>query len=201
MASEVDIVNVGLVQLGAARINSLLDNVKAAREARAIYEFNRDAEIESHKWKFAIRLASLPALVDGPVWTTTFRLLYQLPNDFLRLEMAGDLFPGASLTDYRNGPDQDYAIQNGQIATNLPAPLNIRYVARVTDPTEFDPLFVMVLGYRMGMALAETLTQSTDKAQAAAAAYGSELAQAVKIGAVQDPPKPIADSQWILSRI
>jgi hypothetical protein len=200
MASEVDIVNIGLVQLGAARINSFLDNVKAAREARAIYEFNRDAELESHIWQFAVRLASLPALVETPVWPSTFKLLYQLPNDFLRLQMAGDLFPGASFTDYRNGPDQDYALQNNQIATNIPPPLDIRYVARVTDPTEFNPQFALVLGYRMGMALAETLTQSTDKAQACAAAYGSALSTAVKVGAVQSPPRGIADSPWILSR-
>ena len=201
MASEVDIVNIGLVQLGASRINSFLDNVKAAREARAIYEANRDAEVEAHMWQFAVRLASLPALVEKPVFTSTFGKLYQLPNDFLRLQMAGDLFPGVSFADYRNGPDQDYAIQNGQIATNIPAPLDIKYVARITDPTTFDPLFVMALGYRIGMVLAETLTQSTDKAQACAAAYGAALQTAVRVGSVQQPPRGIADSAWVLTRV
>ena len=115
--------------------------------------------------------------------------------------MAGDLFPGVSFADYRNAPDEDYAIQNGQIATNIPPPLDIKYVARVTDPTTFDPLFVTALGYRIGMVLAETLTQSTDKAQACAAAYGSAVQTAVRVGSAQRPPRGIADSAWVLSRI
>ena len=66
MASNVQIANSALTKLGAARIMSLSDNKKEAREINAIFELRRDHLLRSHNWSFAMERTTLPALDDTP---------------------------------------------------------------------------------------------------------------------------------------
>ena len=61
MSSKVEIGNLALTKLGAARITSFADDSKQARALSAIFDPMRDAELTLHPWSFAILRASLPA--------------------------------------------------------------------------------------------------------------------------------------------
>lgn len=199
MASEVEVVNIGLTLLGESRIASLDDNTKPAREAKAIFTAVRDALLAKYNWNFAKERTALSALVSTPAFQ--YSVEYQLPADCLRLVELNDYFVGIDLTDYRGSDTREYAIEGRKIKTNWAAPLNIKYIKRVTDASQFDPVFGTTMGARMAMDLCESLTQSDSKWQKAAAQYKQELSDAVRVNAIALPPQKLADDEWLLSRL
>jgi len=199
MASDVDIVNVALTLLGENRIASLEDDVKAAREAKAIYEVTRDALLAGFTWSFAKTRAQLPALAAAP--TFGFDYAYSLPADCLRVILLNEQFVGLDLTDYRGSPTEEYTIEGRQILTNWAAPLNIRYVKRVEDSTQFASAFVKALGCRLAADLCESLTQSEGKRDRAEQQFKLEIQLAVRANAIELPPQKLADDEWLMSRL
>src|ERR1700692_3849259 len=138
MPSDVDIVNVALTLLGQQRITTLNDNVKAARSALAIYEIERDNELRSHLWNFAVKRINLPALTTPPVFG--YFAAYQLPDDCIRVIQAGRWAPGSQRwLGVVTSEAADWRIEGKTIVSNLVTgwgtstpvgPLPLRYVAR-----------------------------------------------------------------------
>lgn len=58
-SNDYEIVNLGLVRLGATRITSLSDGSNNANEANAIYTLIRDEVLRAHPWNFATRKQTL----------------------------------------------------------------------------------------------------------------------------------------------
>lgn len=199
MATVVDIVNVGLTLLGEGRIVSLLDNSKPARDANAIYEQVRDALLAGYTWSFAKKRAQLPASSVAPAFQ--YANAFQLPSDCLRVVMVGDYHVGVDLTDYRGSPTEEFTIEGREILTNLGAPLNFKYVARIEDSTQFSANFNAALSAKLAEKLAEPLTQSDSKRARAEAAFNSEIKLAIRSNAIELPPQRLADDDWIMSRL
>lgn len=199
MASSVDIVNLALTLLGEERISSIDDDVKPAREAKAVYDIARDAALAGYDWAFAFDRASLSALADAPAFE--YSLQYQLPSDCLRLRYVGDHYVGIDMTDYRGAPTEEFTIEGRKILTNLSAPLHIKYVTRVTDPGQYSANFVAAFGAKLATYLAEPITQSDTKRDRAEAQFKTEISLAVRANAIQLPPKKLPDDEWLLSRL
>jgi hypothetical protein len=195
-----EIANLALVKLGAARILSIEDDVKNAREIRQVWNLLRDAELAAHNWKFAIKRALLPKLESAtPVWG--YNSSFELPADCINVVEVNDIFVGINLQNYRNiSPIADYEISGQVINCNFASPLKIRYVSRVEITGLWDPNFKVAFAMRLAMDLCETLTQSNTKRQLAQAEYKAAIAQAVRSDAIQGPPSPLADDTWIMSR-
>lgn len=199
MASEVEIVNVALTLLGESRIVSLDDPVKAAREAKAIFEVNRNALLAGYSWSFSLFRTSLPALADAPEWGFSYK--FRIPNGCLRVVQIGDYFPGLDLTDYRGAPTEDYIIEGRNILTSLSAPLKFRGVNTITDTAQFAASFVKTLAAYLAMDLAEPLTGSDTKRGRAGEALAREIRLAIQANAIELPPKKLADDEWLMSRL
>ena len=200
MANSVEIVNSALTKLGAARIMSLDDNVKEAREMHALYDLRRDALLRAHNWSFSMKRTSLPALVDAPAWGYTYA--YQLPGDCLRVVQVGDLWVIPGFADYIGGPDNEpYKIEGRTIVTDWSAPLKIRYIYRVTDTSLHDALFNEALASDLAYQACEALTQSNSKREAASYDFGEAIRKAVRANAIELPPQAIPDDSWIMSRL
>jgi len=197
--SDISIVNSALTLLGESRIISLADNTKPAREANAIFEITRDSLLAAYNWSFAKTRAQLPALVDAPLFE--FNLQYQIPTDCLRLLQIGDFYVGLDLTDYRGSPVDQYVIEGRKILTNLSAPLNVKYIKRVENSTEFSKNFEMAFVAKLAEVLAEPLTQSDQKRQRATDAFNREIKAAIRANAIELPPTKLPDDEWLISRI
>jgi hypothetical protein len=211
MPNDVDIVNVALTLLGQQRILSLSppDNVKAARSAAAIYEVERDAELRAHLWNFAVKRILLPALVVPPVFGYT--AAYQLPDDCIRVIQAGRWVPGlqrwlgivtSEASDWRV---EGKTVSNQMTGFNAPiaptGPLPLRYIARVTDPTMFDPGFVEAFACRLAMKLAEDVTQKDSKRDLAQTEYKAAIIAAIRSDSIELPPDPLPDNSWLIARL
>lgn len=203
MASDVEICNRALSILGESRIVSLDDNNKAARAMKARLDILRDAELEAHAWRFAVKRTTLPASVDVPEWG--FAKIYDRPTDDLRPLRVGDMEINSatigvqySSTGY---PEEGlYEIVEGRIHTDLSAPLKYEYIARITDTGQFSSLFVEALAARLAADAAEELTQSNTKQQAAGLQYRNALHEARRVNALYTKPRRRGLSRWMQAR-
>ncbi|MCK4625690.1 MAG: hypothetical protein KAV00_10295 [Phycisphaerae bacterium] len=95
----------------------------------------RDSLLRSHYWRFASARAVLSQDTIDPAfeWDNQFIL----PNDFMRFKSINEE-TGVSSRHKR------HAIEGQRFLTNY-STASLLYIKKVTDPTEFDPLFVEVL--------------------------------------------------------
>lgn len=199
MASVVETANRALTKLGAARIASLTDDNKQARAVNSCFYALLDAELRANRWTFAIKRATLAALTESPEFGYAYQ--YQLPDDFLRLDMIGDIFPSVPMDNYISTETEDYAIEGNLILTDLTAPLKIRYGARILDPEQWDALFIEALACRIAAEICEDLTQSSGKRQQAWNEYTAALKAAKRVNALERPPATFQDNSWVFSRL
>ena len=190
MASVVDICNRALQKLGAERIISLTQDSVSARACNLAYTQVRDAELRAHTWNFAIKRAEIAADATAPVYGYSYA--YTLPADCLRL-LKND--------HQENYYSNNWKVEGRKIITDESAPLPIRYVARITDSTEYDALFVEALSSKLAYELCEELTQSNTKKQSAADDYKLAIREARKINAFENVPAEQETDTWLTVRI
>ena len=198
-ASIIQVANRALTKLGAARITSLSDDNKQARAINSCFEDLRDDELRAHRWSFAIKRTSLAALTTAPAFGYTYQ--YALPSDFLRLDMVNDEYPAAIMDNYIGSEYTDWVLEGDVLLTDLGAPLPIRYVAQVTDPTVWDINFREALASRIAYEICEDLTQSDTKKQFAMQDYKRAITQAIRSNSIERAPVMPPDDQWVISRI
>lgn len=200
MSSQVDICNVACTILGAGLISSITDGTNQARTFNALWNTERDAELRQHIWKFSIARAKLAALSTVPA-SGPYNQQFQLPAGWLRVIQVGDSYPGIDLSDYRSSPtNDDYVIEGNLVLSNLSAPLSLRYVQQVTDPTQFDSAFASALSARLAKKGCFRITNSTEKEKQATADYKDAIKEAVKANALESPPTFQADDTWVATR-
>jgi len=205
MASEVDIANRALSKLGEARITSLSEASKPARAMNARYEHLRDAELEAHPWRFAVTRTTLPKLSAAPSWG--YANEYQRPADDLRPLAIGDhAIPVAALGLYYSSSGYDafsgapFEIINGNIHTDLGAPLKYEYIARVANSGAFPAQFVEALACRLAVDACEELTQSASKFDRVEAMYREAIKTARRTNMLYRPPSTRPTGPWNRAR-
>lgn len=149
MASVVDICNGALNQLGASTILSLTEDSKNARLCNARYTQVRDSIFRSHPWNCLQKRVQLPADTATPAWGFSYQ--YTLPSDCLRV---------LRILDY----DSDYKVEGRKIVTNNSS-MKILYVARITDPNEYDELLRETLSAALAADIAYAVTSSNPLTQ------------------------------------
>jgi hypothetical protein len=175
-----------LQKLGAARVNALTENSRNARSCNACYELLRDEEMGAYPWNFAKTRTVLAPSAAPPAFD--FAYAFPIPTDTLTI-----LLPNSSFLDWK------IEQQGGQtcILTNQGASINLTYIAKVTDPTRFDPSFALALAYKMAFHMCEEITQSNEKKQDAAQSYKDVIARAKRNNAFQNESvRPPTDS-WL----
>jgi hypothetical protein len=184
MVSTVDICNRALQKLGHTRITSLADDTKAARECSGAYDLVRDAVFRDHPWNALVARASLAKLSTAPAWG--FANQFQWPTDCLRVIEVNTRL--------------DWQVEGRRILTDESAPLEIRYLRQETDPAQYDLLLVEALASRLAAELAEPLTQSNTKKEAAERQYLEVLARARRADAQEGAPQKLTRSTWLEAR-
>lgn len=185
--SNVAIANLTLQKLGAKRIESLTQDHANARSINACFVHFRRWLLRKYTWSFAISRASIAADASGPEWGDWNR--YTKPNDFLRL-----------LRDDESGQAVDWKIEGNYILSADDAPLEIRYVADVTDPNLFDELFVEALAAKIAEHCCEEITGSTQKKGSAVSDFDKAIAEAERTNALEKDAEDFPEDEWISVR-
>jgi hypothetical protein len=114
-----------------------------------------------------------------------------LPADYLLLI---DPDPEANFND------RDWQLENDGIHSNESAPLEIRYVAKITDPNAMDPLFREALSADMAVELCEEITQSNTKKASLVEDLKDALASAKRANAFESIAQEMPEDTWISVR-
>jgi hypothetical protein len=172
MATEVSICSNALRRLGDDPITSLTDDSERARLCNAFYEDARDACLRSHPWNFAITRASLTQLSDSPVYGYDYQ--YALPTDPYCLRVLA--------MEYE---DYIFKVENfstqGRVLLTDEETAKIIYIARITDTTLFDSLFVDTLITKLASDLAYPVTNSLKVQEQMYRLYQLKLSEARSI--------------------
>lgn len=196
-ASEVNICNLALQQMGRSeRIASLAETTTQAGPICALqYPISRDAVLRAFPWNFAQRRASLSAFAEEPAFEYTNH--FKLPSDFLFLTEIFESFDAPyKLETFSSSSSGAIRV----ILTDLGEPLKIRYTARISDATLFDPLFITTLAAHIAAEVAIPLTETRAKAQSLWQVYQQKLIEARKIDSQEGTPDPMQSGSWVDSR-
>lgn len=189
--TPLDVANMAIAILDEAPIDSLDQDIKAARLLNLHFDLTREAELTKYAWVFAI----LTATVDGTDTGTgdgTYNYAYELPADCLRpLPLTYDGEPSGVAISWRQEADIIYTDQS--------SPRIIRYVANLTDPNDWDALFTEVFIAALAIKIALPLTHKTGMLDLARAAYDRALDAAYTAQAIQRAGR-LSTSSWASQR-
>lgn len=199
--SVTDVANRALQLLGAASIMNLTDNTVEARECTRAYDACRLAELRVHRWNFAKKRAALAPDVAEPAWGYLYQ--YTMPVDCLRVLLPNDAcldwqIEGRKILTNQATSPFGAGVVNAPV-TASPA-LYLLYVADITDPTQWDPLFAELVSARMAAAMCEKLTQSNQKKQDAQQQYRAVEQDAKMANAFENTPVDAPMDDWLLAR-
>lgn len=187
MSSYVAIANLAAITIGtAARLTTPADNTVLGRAVASVWDIERQAALRDGAWNFAMKRAALPALAEPPVHQFTTR--FQLPADCIRLIEIYDL--------HRD----EWQVEGRAINADMTGPLKIRYLADITEPSEFDPLFAKAFALRIACAIGNRIAGSAFKEELNREKYMMALAEARRVDAMENPPIEQVDGSWIESR-
>jgi hypothetical protein len=195
VASQTSIANYAGVKVGAETVlSSLAENNKLARAISAVWDIAVDATLAAHPWNFAITRASLSALVDAPAYG--YARQFQRPSDMVRLVEVNDVL----VWGLEPGADAPYQFEGDLILTSNAAPLQIRYVRRVTDTVKYSAGFVEALACKLAQEIALTMTESATTRQLMGAAFDAAIVEAKGVDGRENPPEIPYESDWIIAR-
>ncbi|MBX3480004.1 MAG: hypothetical protein KF842_06365 [Caulobacter sp.] len=191
-ASRTAIGNAALGKLGQGAVLSFDDPDDRARWLKSRFDDIRDLCLRANRWHFAMARARLSAEATAPAFG--YQRQFPMPADCLRLAEVG----GVAFDPDSGSPV--YALEGGRILTDAAAPLDIRYVRRVEDVAGWDPLFAEAVACRLAAELAEKLTQSSTKREAALRDYQLSLREAFRVNAIEAAPETTIDGAWLSAR-
>ncbi len=200
MTSTVDIANYALNMIGASNISSFDENSKAGRLVNQRYANARDAVFRSHPWNCLIRRAELAQETTAPAFGYTYQ--YPLPTDPYCLRVLefsnGSLsYPQDNMFSNRGGPV--FVVEGRKLLTDE-GTVRIKYVARVTDPNEYDASLIETIAARLAMEIAYAITGSTTVVQLVSAMYDEKIREARFVDATEGAPQKLEASDFIESR-
>ena len=167
--SDVSICSNALRKLGDESITSLTDDSDRARLCNALYTINRDATLRAYPWNFAITRKGLAQLTSTPDFEYSYE--YQLPANPYCLRV---------LEVYES--DDDWKVEGRKILTNQTS-CSIIYIAKITDTSQFDSLFVEALTSRLASELAWPIVRSNAARQSFYQEYLLKIQEARAIDA------------------
>ena len=151
MASVVDICNSALNLLGASTISALTDDSKNARLCNQRYEPVRNRIFRGHAWNCLTKRVQLAKESAAPV--IEYANQYTLPADCLRV-----LKIHTGVTD-SIASAIDYAVEGRKIKTDE-GTVFLVYIAKITDPNEYDVYLIEALAAAIAADIAYAITNN-----------------------------------------
>lgn len=170
LLSEVAVASMAAGLLDDFSLSNLDERSPIARFMAREFGYVRDEVLQVYPWHPALKRAALDPLTDAPAFGWAYA--YELPADCLRLE---------PLTEFGvlNGSLIPHEVENGQVLTNQPGPLYIRYVHRLTAMQKWRPLMARTFAARLAMYAATRVTGKEGYYKKAREEYQASLTEAM----------------------
>lgn len=192
MASVVEICNMALSKAG---VTDLIMNLDTEQSVPALWcKINfapaRDTVLRDYPWNFALKTAVLPQLdyehPDG-------KMVYLYPSDCLNVISVSDTIFNIGIV----GVDAD---MRKVIITDV-GQANVKYIARVTDPNIFDPIFISALSWYLASELALSVGgNNSQRAQLAFQQYEHIKGKAQRASIAEGKTASYKNSEFMSAR-
>ena len=181
--SIVDIANKALTYLGTDAITAITDDTVEGRAVNRIYEQSRQYCLRDHPWNFAMVRVALAASTTAPVWKYTNA--FNWPTGCLRI--------------IELDTTEEWVVEGRTIVSDAAAPLNILYIADITDTSLYDAKFVEAFSMRLAADVAYEITASQTVVQAAEQKYMMLIQEARLVDAQEG--LYANENDWLESRL
>lgn len=182
--TKIGLISNALILLGEKPLNSLSDDRYGATTGANLFENVYEAELQSNRWRFAMKKGALSRLVDVPL--NEYQYVYQLPTDMLLL--IGMTFP------------QDYEIYGGKHLYTSATTVEVEYLFK-PEVTELPAYFALLLTYSLAKNMVNPITEgSAAKIATMVQAYRDQLPRAQYADAQARPARPIIHSPFTENR-
>lgn len=203
--SVIDICNVALLRLGHDEITSLSEKSKEARYCSRLYDKCRREMLRSHPWNWAERFATLSLL---ELTATDYDYVYALPADCMRvIQIVNPLrYINSTAPSMRIDPAPQIAYELrhyadvGKVLVTGQADAELRYVADVTDPNQFDDQFRDALSHRLAAEMAVPLAGKPSIQKTELQLYALILAEGKQIDASESRTQVTPGQDLVSSR-
>ena len=180
MSSVVDICNSALNQIGASNIISLAEDSKAARILNQRFDFVRDSVFRAHPWNcLTIRVILSP---DATAPAFGFDNAFTLPTDPFCLRVLNIRFF-----------DIIHRVEGRKILCDEDT-IELTYIGRVTDVSQYDMLLVESLSAYLAADIAYPLIGSSSLAQEMRLLYERKLSEARLVDATEGTPQTLGST-------
>jgi len=174
MASFVEIASNALRLLGDDPITSFSDDTERARLVNAVYEELRNEVARAAIWNCCKARQVLASLTETPAFGWAY--YHQLPADCLRVV---NVLSGSSVIDHE--------VEGRKLMTDVSS-VNLIYIKRITDPNEFDALFISAYTARIAAELALPITGSNTASNAMWQLYERKVREARTVDSQEGTP-------------
>lgn len=179
MLTKTAVANNALAYLAAGEITSIIDdNDSKARTINAVFDTVAQEVMRSHRWNCCIKRAELSELAGTPLKFGEFGYAYsyQLPADSLRfLDLNGE--PWNAKTEFM-------AVEGRILYTN-DSSAYVRYVAHITDVSQWDVLMADAIAIKLAMRIARRITKDGISGEQLNGFYRQAIAEAMRIDAME----------------
>ncbi len=157
VSSRVELCNLALTGLGANRISTLSGSDDASVICNQMYYPVLDEALRRHDWQFAIKRQALAASADTNY--TGYDYMYQLPEDpkcLKVLNLLDSSYEEVARTTY------PFMVEGRKLYTDYEDAI-LKYIARITDPSEMDSAFVWFFVEYLAFRIAFRITNDLQK--------------------------------------
>lgn len=163
MASKVQICNMALARLGAYQIVSLTEGTNEANLCNTLFDDVAERVMVQGSWTTTIKRVSLARTVNVPSFGYQYE--YQLPVDPRCLKVL-------NVND--NSARTDYRIEGDKLLCDE-STVSIRYIALLTNTSEYGPLLTEAVELLLASYLAYPLTGKSEMAERMKMEYNERM--------------------------
>ena len=182
--SVVDICNQSLYLLGAQTITALDDGTTIANLCNLLWPEVRDAVLSDHPWNCCIVRDALAQDSTDPEYEYSYR--YALPTDPYCLRVLST--NNDKYIDHDGQAAYPWEIEARFLLTEA-TDVSIKYIARITDVTQYPPKLVTALAAKLASELAFPVTKNAAQQRQMEELYQRKLADAKIVDAQEGTPK------------
>lgn len=187
MATQIEVVNDALIELGQTLLLTAMDDTSsAARVMGARWDLSRRTVLQARPWGFARARVQLAQVSDVPLFG--LGAYYQKPADFVRFLLE------------RDDPDQDYREEGPYILSADGAPLNITYIFDQTEVEQWSPVAADLLAAQLAARCAYAITGDKGVREAMETLYARRLSAASFVDSFNQQAQTLDGDVWIRSR-
>lgn len=193
MATQLDIINGALINIGEEPITSINEKNKAGRLVKNRYDIIRQEVLQRHPWKCVSDRLILNPRTTKPPFGQQYE--FSLPPQVLRVWRVVDT-SNIQLTPEYLSEDQSWKQETDAVLSNLKE-IGIEFVNDEKNVGRYHPLLVQTISLRLAVDISYALTQDKDLRAQLQALFTEVLGKAKSADAKQEAPRKLEARRWI----